>query len=272
MPTALRPDHSPPIQGIHRQSSSPSEQTGEQPDRFQPATVRQARGAPRARHRPVPRPIRRNPSRPVHSRSGGRPDRIRRGRRGCGPDHIQAWPWQVELRPPARPHRPDPDLRPPRPRRTGRIRSLRPAGRGRGLPGRQRRRLHHPDRRNHRHGGRARAAVQVPARPAREMARPAGRRNQVPAALRRPDHQSRRQRGLPQAVAAHPIHPAFHGRRGFRRSRNAHSPAPVRRRAGAALQDPPPGPRHAAVHAHRRRTLPEAADRRRHGTRVRNRP
>ena len=257
---------------VRHQLQQPSEQTGEQPERFQPAKTRQARRDPHPRHRSLPRPLRRLPSRPVHTRPGGCPDGIRRAGHGGGPDHLQAGPWQVRLRPPPRPHRPDPGLRPTRPDRTGRIRNLRRVDRSRRFPGGRGRRLQDPDRRDNRHGGCPEAPFQVPPRPARKMARPAGRRDPVPAALRGPDHQPRGQGGLPQALPAHPVHSAVHGRRGVRRSGNPDPPAPLRRRAGEALQDPPPGPRHAALHAHRRRTLSQAVDRRRHGARVRDRP
>ena len=148
-------------------------------------------------------------------------------------------------------------------RRAGRaVPALRAAGRGRlgrgrgpGLP--------HPDRRDHGEGRGRRAAGQVHAAAAREVARAAGPGDPLPPALRRPLHEPRGARGLPPPRAAGLGDPRLPRRAGLPRGRDPGAPAALRRRLRAALRDRAQRARDAALPAHLGRAVPEAPDRRR---------
>ena len=93
----------------------------------------------------------------------------------------------------------------------------------------------------------------------------------LPAALRRPRGASRGARGLPAPGPGDQLDPAFPGRAGLPRGRDADPAAALRRRGGAAVRDAPQRARHAALPADRRRAVPQAAARRRSRAGVRDR-
>ena len=114
-------------------------------------------------------------------------------------------------------------------------------------------------------GRRLGAAVEEPAPAAGEVPRPRGRRDPLPPARARPD----RERGDPGAVpqagrARSPRSAAGSTTRGFVEVETPGAPAPLRRRAGAALHHPPQRARPRPLPADRDRALPEAARGRRH--------
>ena len=99
---------------------------------------------------------------------------------------------------------------------------------------------------------------------AREVARPAGRRDPLPPALPRSDRQSRTRAGCSRSAAA--CSTAIRGvpqRARLPRGRDADDAADRRRRAGAAVRDASQRARHAALPAHRAGAVPEAPGRRR---------
>ncbi len=118
----------------------------------------------------------------------------------------------------------------------------------------------------------ARVPRQVLPAAAREVARLERHRNPLSPALSRPDRQSRlaaRVRGAEPGAGGHP---GFSERPRLSRGRDADDAADCRRRARAAVRHAPQRARHAAVPPHRAGALPEASDRRRHRTRLRDQP
>ena len=106
------------------------------------------------------------------------------------------------------------------------------------------------------------AAGQVAAGAAREVPRPRGRGDPLPPPRARPDRQRGDARAVHPALEGGPRHPPLARRARLPRGRDADPPAALRRRAGAAVRDPPQraGPR--PLPADRRRALPQAPDRR----------
>ena len=113
---------------------------------------------------------------------------------------------------------------------------------------------------------------EVPAAAAGKVARPDRRRDPLPAALPRSHRQSRRAPRVRGAQPGGDRDPRVPDRPRLPRSRDADDAADRRRRARASVQDAPQRARHAALHAHRARALPQAADRRRHRARLRDQP
>ena len=116
-----------------------------------------------------------------------------------------------------------------------------------------------------------RGARQGAAPAAGQAPRPDRRRDALPPPRARPD----RQRGRAQAVHR-PREDHLGGarlprRRGLHRGRDAGAAAALRRRAGAAVHDPPQRARPRPVPADRHRAVPQAADRRRPRARLRAR-
>ena len=127
------------------------------------------------------------------------------------------------------------------------------------LPRRHRPRLPHQDGRADPVRHEVHSAHQVPAPPAREVARPHGRGDPLPPALPGPDLQPRREGDLPQAQQAGALHPRVPRRPRLRRGRDPDD-APARlRRGGAALHHAPQRARHRSVHAHRARSCTSSA-------------
>ena len=117
-----------------------------------------------------------------------------------------------------------------------------------------------------------RAAGQVDPPAARQVARPVRPRHPLPPALRRPRRQRRRPPGVRRPPRGHRQLPPHVPRARLRRGRDAGAPRRGRRRPRPPVRHPLQHARHAAVPAHRARAAPQAADRRRHGPGVRDRP
>ena len=107
---------------------------------------------------------------------------------------------------------------------------------------------------------------------AREVARAAGRRDALSAAVPRPDRQPRCAPRLRRAGAHARDDSRLPRRARLPRGRDADDAADRRRCAGAAVRHAPQRARHEAVHAHRAGAVPEAARGGRHGSRVRDQP
>ena len=108
------------------------------------------------------------------------------------------------------------------------------------------------------------AALEEPAAAAREVPRPGGRRDPLPAPRARPDGERGDPRALPEESAHHRRGEALVRRPRLRRGRDARAPAPLRRGAGPAVHDAPQRPRPRPLSADRDRALPEAPGGRRH--------
>ena len=233
-----------------------------------------ARGAAASRDRPVRRPLPGDPLGPRARRS----TRQRRGRRAQGlrrreprrSSRGSAPSRQDVLRAPHGPDRPDPALRAGR-RARRRVRSLRRSGHRR-LPRRHRRDVQDPDGRADRRRQGLHVPREVTPPAAREVARPEGRRDPLPAALRRPGRQHRDARDLPAPRAPDRRHPQVPRRPRVPRGRDADDAADPRWRDRAPVQDASQRPRHGALSAHRARALPEAPGRRRPRAGVRDQP
>ena len=98
------------------------------------------------------------------------------------------------------------------------------------------------------------------------------RRDPLPAALPRSDRQPGFAAGLRGPQPGARGDPDVPERARLPRGRDADDAADRRRRAGAAVRHAPQRARHAAVPAHRAGAVPEAADRRRHRTGLRDQP
>ena len=130
----------------------------------------------------------------------------------------------------------------------------------------------HPQGRAVGEGRPLRAAGQGRAPAARQVEGPDRHRHPLPPALRRPH----RQRGGPAGVRGPPrgrrLVPPHAGRPRLHRGRDADPPRRGRWRPRPPVRHPPQHPRHRPLPAHRPRAAPQAADRRRHGAGVRDRP
>ena len=115
------------------------------------------------------------------------------------------------------------------------------------------------------------AAREVAQGHAQGALRPRGRRDPLPAARARPDRERGGARALHPAQQGRQRDPALARRARLPRGRDADPPAALRRRAVAALHDPPQRARPRLLPAHRRRAVPEAADRGRARARLRDR-
>ena len=115
------------------------------------------------------------------------------------------------------------------------------------------------------------AAREEPAPAARQVPRPRGRRDPLPPSRARPDRERGGPRAVRQAGADDRRDPALARRARLHRGRDADPPAALRRRAGAAVHDPPQRARPRPLPADRDRALPEALHRRRHRPRLRAR-
>ena len=201
-------------------------------------------------------PLERRPRAPLPHRRRGRAQAGGAGD-GGGTGGRPSTPRQDLLRPPPRPVGPDPALR-----ATGRA--------GRSLPRlhRPRRgRLHRGDRRavpdphGRAHGGRP--CIRLPRQghpaPAGKVARPQGRGDPLPPALRGSRHESRGARSLRGEEPAHPRHARLSRRPRLPRGRDADDAADPRRRDRQALRHSPQCARHGALSPDRPRALSQAA-------------
>src|SRR5690606_21231278 len=106
-------------------------------------------------------------------------------------------------------------------------------------------------------------AFQGPEHASREVAWPPGRRNALPAALRRPDRECRDATRVRAPQPDHHIAPPLPRQPWVSRSRDAGPAAALRRRGGATLRDASQHAGPGVLPADRGRALPEAAPRRR---------
>ncbi len=113
---------------------------------------------------------------------------------------------------------------------------------------------------------------EVPAAAARKISRAHRRRDPLPPALPRPGGQSRLAQGVRDPEPRDLVDPAVPAGPRVPRGRDADDAVDCRRRAGAPVHDAPQRARHSALPAHCPRALPQAADRGRHRTRVRDQP
>ena len=128
------------------------------------------------------------------------------------------------------------------------------------------------DRRAVGQGDVAAAAGEGAAAAAGEVPRPDRPGAALPAALRRPHHQSGVARRVRQALADRAGDPRVLRRPRLSRSRDADDAPDPRRRGGAAVRHASQRARHGALPAHRAGALSQAARRRRHREGVRDQP
>ena len=114
------------------------------------------------------------------------------------------------------------------------------------------------------------AAHQVAAAAAGQAPRARRHGHALPLSRARPDRQPGDARAVRDAQQDHPRDPRMARRARLRRGRNAGAAVARRRRRLAAVHDPPQRARPRPVPAHLRRAVPEPADRRRHGERLRH--
>ena len=118
-------------------------------------------------------------------------------------------------------------------------------------------------------GAARRVPGQVPPAAAREVARPAGRRDPLSPALPRSDREPGQPPRVRSAREGRDGDPARSSTPRLRGSRDAGDAADRRRRGGAAVCDAPQRARHGPLPAHRAGAVPQAPGRRRHGAGLR---